>query len=140
MNTAKVLYLGDLRTQATHLRSGEWITTDAPIDNQGKGEYFSPTDLVASALGSCMLTVMGIAARTHGIDMDGTYADILKVMADQPRRIAEIHVSIFFPGKAYTSKQKSILEHAARTCPVGRSLSEQLKEILTFHWPENESL
>ncbi|HRI33234.1 MAG TPA: OsmC family protein [Saprospiraceae bacterium] len=140
MNTAKVLYLGDLRTQATHLRSGEWITTDAPIDNQGKGEYFSPTDLVASALGSCMLTVMGIAARTHGIDMDGTYADILKVMADQPRRISEIHVGIFFPDKAYTSKQKSILEHAARTCPVGRSLSEQLKEILTFHWPENESL
>lgn len=140
MNTAKVLYLGDLRTQATHLRSGEWITTDAPIDNQGKGEYFSPTDLVASALGSCMLTVMGIAARTHGIDMDGTYADILKVMADQPRRISEIHVGIFFPDKAFTSKQKSILEHAARTCPVGRSLSEQLKEILTFHWPENESL
>ena len=92
MNTAKVLYLGDLRTQATHLRSGEWITTDAPIDNQGKGEYFSPTDLVASALGSCMLTVMGIKARDLNVDFKGSTAAVTKIMNAEPRRIGAIEI------------------------------------------------
>ena len=134
MKTSSIKYLGNLRTEATHLRSGNKIITDAPVDNHGKGEAFSPTDLASTALASCMITVMGIAANTHEIDMEGTHAEVLKVMADNPRRIARIEIDLFMPKKEYTTKQKTILEKTARTCPVGKSLHPDCEETLRFHW------
>lgn len=136
MKTSEIVYLGNLRTESTHLRSQEKIISDAPIDNQGKGEAFSPTDLTATSLASCMITTMAIAANTHDIPMDGAKAEVLKVMASDPRRIAAIEVDIFMPDEKYDQKQKTILEKAAITCPVGRSLSAELKQIVRFHWPE----
>lgn len=134
--TSKVLYQGELRTVATHLKSGTVIETDAPVDNQGKGERFSPTDLVATALASCMATIMGIAARTHGIDIDGTEFDVEKIMVPDPRRIGEIKVDVHFPsGAQYDDKQKAILERAALTCPVFESLHPDCKKTVRFLWP-----
>ncbi|HQW45935.1 MAG: OsmC family protein [Bacteroidetes bacterium] len=135
--TAQIIYLGDLRTQATHLQSQTIIDTDAPKDNQGKGERFSPTDLVATALGSCMLSIMGIAANTHSMDIVETSIDIEKIMvADPLRRIGEIKVDIHFPStKTYTDKEKKILERAALTCPVYLSLNENVQKTVTFNWP-----
>ncbi|MBK7587878.1 MAG: OsmC family protein [Bacteroidetes bacterium] len=135
--TAQIIYLGDLRTQATHLQSQTIIDTDAPKDNQGKGERFSPTDLVATALGSCMLSIMGIAANTHSMDIVETSVDIEKIMvADPLRRIGEIKVDIHFPStKTYTDKEKKILERAALTCPVYLSLNENVQKTVTFNWP-----
>jgi len=135
MATSKVTYLGGLRTQSIHLQSGTEIITDAPVDNQGKGEAFSPTDLLATSFANCMLTIMGIAARTHEIDMDGTTAEVTKVMAAEPRRVAEIHVNFSFPKKdEYSDKQKKILEHAALTCPVHYSLHPDIKRPVDFGW------
>jgi putative redox protein len=134
MKTAEVVYLGNLRTEATHLRSGQTIVTDAPVDNHGKGEAFSPTDLAATSLASCMITTMGIAANTHGIEMDGARAEVLKVMANDPRRISAIEIDIYMPPVEYQSKQKTILEKAALTCPIARSLHPDLEEITRFHW------
>ncbi|MBK6820522.1 MAG: OsmC family protein [Bacteroidetes bacterium] len=135
--TAQIIYLGDLRTQATHLQSQTIIDTDAPKDNQGKGERFSPTDLVATALGSCMLSIMGIAANTHSMDIVETSVDIEKIMVADPfRRIGEIKVDIHFPStKTYTDKEKKILERAALTCPVYLSLNENVQKTVTFNWP-----
>ena len=134
MKTAKVEYLGSLRTKAKHLRSGAEFITDAPLDNHGKGEAFSPTDLASTSLASCMLTVMGIAAQTHAIKIDGAYADVLKMMKENPRRIGQIEIDIHMPKHDYTSKEKSILEHPAKTCPVAESLHPDLEIILRFHW------
>ena len=128
MKTAKTLYISDLRTEMTHLQSGNTVTTDAPVDNNGKGEAFSPTDLVASALSSCMLTIMGISAREHQFSIDGAKADITKVMASNPRRISEVHIAITFPEISYTAKQKKILEIISKTCPVALSLHPDLKQ------------
>ncbi|MEY4595055.1 MAG: hypothetical protein RIQ47_1465, partial [Bacteroidota bacterium] len=97
METIHTRYLGELRTEATHLQSGTVILTDAPTDNQGKGEAFSPTDLLAASLGSCLMTIMGIAGRTHGIDLEGTQLKITKIMATQPRRVAEVKITVEFP-------------------------------------------
>lgn len=132
--TIKTTYKGDLRTEATHLQSGTVLTTDAPTDNQGRGESFSPTDLLATALGSCMLTIMGIAARTHGIDIDGTEVETTKVMATEPRRVGELVVAFHLPKNNYTDKEKAILEAAARSCPVAQSLSERLVQTITFNY------
>ena len=121
MATIQTLYLGDLRTEITHVQSGNRVITDAPTDNNGKGEYISPTDMVAAALGSCMLTLMGIAARRLEIDLKGTRVEIQKVMAAEPRRIAEIRLDFYLPGD-YSDKDKKILQGAAETCPVGKSL------------------
>lgn len=131
-----ILYKGDLRTEMTHLNSRSLVETDAPLDNQGKGERFSPTDLVATALGSCMLTIMGIAARTHEFNIDGTRIDIEKNMvADPLRRIERIGVHIHMPvGVVYTEKQKLILEKAAFTCPVYVSLAENVHKDIRFNW------
>jgi uncharacterized OsmC-like protein len=133
MPTAKSTYLGDLRTEAEHLQSKNKILTDAPTDNQGKGEAFSPTDLVATALGSCMMTIMGIYARREDLDLRGVSFDITKVMADNPRRIAEVHIVFDFP-KALdlTEKHRISLENAARTCPVALSLHPDIKQIVKF--------
>lgn len=134
--TSKIVYKGNLRTEMTHNQSGSSVETDAPIDNQGNGERFSPTDLVASALGSCMLTIMGIASNTHEIQIEGTEVEVNKVMHSSPRRIGEISIKMTIKGQdQYTEKQKTILEHAAITCPVYLSLSEDVKKIVEFVWP-----
>jgi putative redox protein len=135
--TSTVIYEGGLRTRATHLRSGTEIETDAPIDNQGKGERFSPSDLVATALASCMATIMGIAARNREISIDGTKLDVEKIMTGQPRRIGEVRVDVWFPehAAAFDDKLKAVLEHAALTCPVYLSLHPEIRKTVTFHWP-----
>jgi putative redox protein len=132
---AKIKYLGNLRTEATHLRSGNVIYTDAPIDNEGKGEAFSPTDLAATSLGSCILTIMGIAARNHQINIESTEAHIEKVMVSHPRRIAKVGINIFMPKRSFSEKEKKILEKAAHHCPVALSLSPDTEESISFHWP-----
>ena len=134
--TASLIYTGYLRTVATHLRSGTVIETDAPVDNMGKGDRFSPTDLVATALASCILTTMGIAANTHKINIDGTKCDVEKIMTASPRKIGELKITIDFPKDAkYTPKEEQILELAAATCPVMESLHPDCRKRLTFNWP-----
>lgn len=126
-------YLGNLRTEIEHIQSGNRITTDAPLDNNGKGEFFSPTDMFASSLGSCMLTIIGIAANTHGFSIDGTTLEIEKIMAANPRRVAEIKIEVHFPKEAnYTDKQKRIIEAAAKTCPVANSLHPDVIKNITY--------
>jgi uncharacterized OsmC-like protein len=134
METSKTKYLGELRTEMTHIRSGSVIITDAPVDNKGKGEYFSPTDLVASALGSCIFTIMGIAAREHGFSIDGSSCRITKIMADKPRKIAEIRIEFDFTAKSYTDKQKKILDYCVKTCPVALSLHESVIQNVTLRF------
>lgn len=131
---SKVKYKGELRTEAEHLRSGKTIITDAPIDNQGKGEAFSPTDLVATALASCMMTIMGIVAERDGIKLEGTVAEVEKIMAKNPRRIGEIKIKIKFSQKLNRDEREK-LERAAKTCPVSGSLNENLKETFEFIYP-----
>lgn len=132
--TSTVIYKGELRTEMTHLESSTVVFTDAPKDNHGKGEAFSPTDLVATALGSCMLSIMGIYARNHALDIEGTKVDITKQMAANPRRIAKIEAVIIMPKNAYSEKDKKALEHAALTCPVSQSLSADLVQDIQFIW------
>jgi uncharacterized OsmC-like protein len=132
METAKTKYLGDLRTEIIHVRSESMILTDAPVDNKGKGENFSPTDMVASALASCMLTIMGIAARQHGFSIEGTTCKTTKIMTDSPRRIGEIKIDLDFTGHEYTDKQKKILEYCVKNCPVALSLNESVNQNVTL--------
>ena len=134
MPTIETKYQGELRTHATHVRSGNTLITDAPIDNQGKGEAFSPTDLLATSLGSCAMTIIGIAARSHGFNVDGTVIRITKIMADNPRRVGEVIVEFDFPKNNYSAKEKAIIENAARTCPVAKSLSPDLKQSILFNY------
>ena len=135
--TSEIIYEGQLRTRATHLDSGEVILTDAPKDNHGLGAAFSPTDLVATALGSCMLSIMGILANRHAIALEGTRIAIQKVMHAQPRRIAAVEVTFFFPPDSqYTEKEKTILENAARTCPVALSLHPDIEQRITFQYAD----
>lgn len=131
--TSKVLYKGNLRTESEHLQSGSKMITDAPVDNHGKGEAFSPTDTVANALATCMLTVMGIKANDMGVDMDNTSAEVTKSMSSDPRRISKIEVKIQFP-KSYSDKHKKILENTGRTCPVLLSLHPEVEKIITFSY------
>lgn len=134
METIRTIYKGNLRTEASHVKSGQVIITDAPVDNQGKGEAFSPTDLLSASLGSCMLTVMGIAARTHHIDMDGTTISITKLMVSNPRKVSEIIIEFKIPGKNYSDKEKIILEKAALSCPVALSLHPDIKQTIHFSY------
>lgn len=127
-------YLGQLRTQAIHLRSGNTVITDAPIDNMGKGEAFSPTDLVCAALSSCMMTIMGQVAEREAIDLKGLKTEIVKVMSNNPRKIAEIEITFSHPDLVATEIQKQKLMNAARTCPVALSLSEDLKQTVIFNF------
>ena len=131
--TSKITYLGDLRTSSIHLQSGSEIISDAPIDNNGKGEAFSPTDTVANALGSCMFTVMGIKAQDLNVDLSNSTAEITKIMAADPRRISEIHVVFNFSVDT-DIKNKTILERTAMTCPVYYSLHPDIKKVITFNW------
>ena len=135
MNTSEILYLGDLRTQATHLKSGVEIITDAPPDNNGKGEAFSPTDLVATALGCCMMTIMGIAARQHQFSIDGLKTSITKIMASDPRRISEVIVELRFPHNNYTDKERRLIEYSAYNCPVAKSLHPDLIQTIKIIYP-----
>ncbi|MEI7491060.1 MAG: OsmC family protein [Bacteroidota bacterium] len=134
MKTVHATYQGGLRTEATHLQSGTKLMTDAPVDNQGKGEFFSPTDLVATALGSCMITIMGISAKAQGFSIDGASWEITKVMADSPRRIGEIIVELTFPPNSYTEQQKRVLEHITRNCPVALSLHPEIKQTVRISY------
>lgn len=134
--TSKIVYQGNLRTEAKHFLSGEIIHTDAPVDNHGQGEKFSPTDLTATSLASCMLTIAGIAAHTHGIEIEGSEAEVTKEMASNPRRIATIRVRLKMRGQSeYTDKQKAIIEQAARTCPVAQSIHPDIEQDVDFDWP-----
>ena len=133
--TSKVVYTGELRTVDTHVRSGSVIETDAPVDNHGKGERFSPTDLMATSLAACMLTTIGIAGKTHNINIDGALCEVEKIMVPDPRRIGEIKIAMSFPGgQSYTDKEQAIIENTARTCPVYISLHPDCKKTLTINW------
>ncbi|MFI3299695.1 MAG: OsmC family protein [Rikenellaceae bacterium] len=132
--TIKTIYKGDLRTQATHIDSGAVVMTDAPKDNQGNGEAFSPTDMLAASLGSCMLTIAGIAARTHGFSIEGATAEITKIMSAEPRRVGEIVVRFTFPANGYSAKEKKIIEAAAHSCPVAKSLHPDTVQTITFNY------
>ncbi|CAM3665255.1 OsmC family protein [Flavobacterium saliperosum] len=131
--TSKVTYLGDLRTSSIHTNSGSEIISDAPLDNNGKGEAFSPTDTVANALASCMFTVMGIKARDMEVDFSGSTAEVTKVMGTEPRRITEVHVT-FNMSISADDKTRTILEKTAMTCPVFFSLHPDIKKEIKFNW------
>ena len=131
MNTLEIKYQGDLRTTATHLDSGSKISTDAPKDNHGLGETFSPTDMVCSALASCIITIMAIAVEKNDIDIKNTIAIVKKTMGNNPRRIIKIEINLTFP-KKYDLKTRSILQKAANNCPVHHSLSEKTEKDISF--------
>ena len=133
MTTSIVFYSGNLRTESQHLQSGETITTDAPIDNEGTGQAFSPTDLAATSLANCMMTVMGIVANRHNIDIEGVLANVEKLMGVNPRRIVEIKIDFHFP-KNYDTATKKMLELAALNCPVSKSFSESVSQNIDFNY------
>ena len=135
MSTSKVKYLGNLRTENEHLKSGNTYITDAPTDNQGKGEAFAPPDTVATGLANCMITVMGIKARDLNVNMDGTTAVVTKTMASDPRRISKIEVVLDFPS-GIDGRSRKILENTGRTCPVLHSLHPDIEMIIDFNWGE----
>ena len=133
MHQITVEYEGELRTKAKHLKSANELITDAPIDNHGKGEAFSPTDLVATAIASCILTIMGIVAERRKIKLKGARSEVTKVMGENPRRIAEIHVNIYFKTKI-SDEDRKVLEKAAHSCPVHRSISSSINKEIIFHY------
>ena len=134
MPTIHSKYLGDLRIEAIHLASNTKFITDAPPDNQGKGESFSPTDTVCAALGACMLTIMGIASRTHHIKLEGTEAEITKSMASNPRKISKIAIRFFNLPRDLDAHKREILERSAKTCPVALSLHPEIEQEVSFDW------
>ncbi|HTF06056.1 MAG TPA: OsmC family protein [Bacteroidia bacterium] len=131
---SEIEYNGNLRTTSIHLRSGKQVITDAPLDNNGRGEAFSPTDLMSTSLGCCMMTIMGIVAGRHAISIEGMKAEITKIMGTEPRRVIEIVVDFQIPGKDLPAKDKDLLQHAALTCPVAHSLHPDLKQTVNFTW------
>ncbi|WP_288776463.1 OsmC family protein [uncultured Psychrobacter sp.] len=133
MTTSTVEYQGNLRTQALHLQSNNQIITDAPTDNHGKGEAFSPTDLLATSLASCMLTIIGIKAESMEIDVVGTKAEVTKTMAAEPRRVSEVKVNIQF-AKDFDERTRKVLEAAALTCPVAKSIHPGIKQDVSFSY------
>ncbi|MBC7921118.1 MAG: OsmC family protein [Ferruginibacter sp.] len=135
MITIRTIYLGNLRTEATHLASGNALLTDAPIDNNGRGEAFSPTDLTCASLGSCMMTIMGIVAARDGVDLEGTQIEITKTMAANPRRIGRIEVHFTLASQVVLDQtQKEKLQRAALTCPVALSLHPDIEQEVHFDW------
>ncbi len=130
--TIKTVYLGELRTEATHVRSGNKIITDAPVDNQGKGEYFSPTDMLAASVASCILTIMGIKARANGFIIDGATAKTWKIMAENPRRVDEVKIEFDFSMCILTDKDKKILEALVKVSPVPLSVHEDMKQTVSL--------
>jgi putative redox protein len=138
MTTIKTIYLGDLRTENIHVQSGNSVLTDAPLDNRGKGEFFSPTDLLATALGSCIMTIMGIKARDNDIDIEGTEVEVTKIMASDPRRVAEVVVDFYFPARHYPESEKRLVESVAGISPVPLSLHPDLIQTIRFNWRDPE--
>ncbi len=136
MTKIRTIYIGELKTEAEHLKSGSKLITEAPEDNNGKGEMFSPTDLFATSLGSCMMTIMGIAAQTHGFSVDGMRIETEKVMASNPRRVAELKLDIYLPRNDYTPKQMRFIEASVKTCPVANSIHPDIIKTITYHLPE----
>lgn len=135
MTTASGRYLGGLRVEARHEASGATIVSDAPVDNGGQGRSFSPTDMCANSLAMCALTIMGLFAHNHGLDIEGATYEVTKTMSAQPpRRIARIEVTFNFPDKGYSDKDKTSLERAAKTCPVHLSLHPEVEQVITFKW------
>lgn len=132
--TSKAVYLGELRVEATHLKSGETIITDAPTDNNGKGEAFSPTDTVATALATCMLTMMGIRAEKKNVNLQGATAEITKTMGSNPRCISKIEVNIIMPKIGVDENFQELLEMSAKACPVAKSLHPNIEQVVTFVW------
>lgn len=135
MTTSSVTYQGELRTQAIHLQSNNQIITDAPTDNHGKGEAFSPTDLLVTSLASCMLTIMGIKAASMDLDISGTKAEVTKGMTAEPRRVSEVQVDIYFD-QAFDKRTQKILEQAALSCPVAKSIHPDIKQLVEFHYAD----
>ena len=136
--TSTVEYEGSLRTVCTHLRSGNHFETDAPVDNNGKGERFSPTDLMATSLATCMLTVMGIKARSMGFDLDGIKVEVEKIMKADPRRVGGINLFFHIPAtlQALEEKHRQILMHTGMPCPVQHSLHPDIEVMIDWgHWP-----
>ncbi|WP_422360613.1 OsmC family protein [Reichenbachiella sp.] len=133
MGTLKNQYLGNLRTEGLHIPSGNKIITDAPVDNMGKGEAFSPTDLMSFSLSACMMTIMGQVADREKIAMEGVTTDITKVMSASPRKVSEIHINFNWPKLDLTEKQKTMLINAAKTCPVALSIHPDIKLEVTFN-------
>ncbi|RNC88540.1 MAG: OsmC family peroxiredoxin [Allomuricauda sp.] len=131
--TAKVTYEGDLRTTCEHIRSGNTFQTDAPVDNRGLGQAFSPTDTVATGLASCMITVMGIKARDLEVDLKGATVEVVKHMASDPRRIAKIEVTLHLPAEV-SQKHRTILERIGDTCPIHYSLHPDIEKVIEYHW------
>ena len=134
MTTSTSKYSGELRTHSVHTQSGETYITDAPIDNEGKGEAFSPTDIVATSLANCMMTIMGIVSKRKGLIIEGTEAKIDKFMGTDPRRITEIKIDFYFPVN-FSEDERKLLEKSALNCPVAKSLSSDLKQNIEFHYP-----
>jgi putative redox protein len=134
MNTLTTSYKGDLRTENIHTRSGNVVITDAPVDNNGKGEAFSPTDLVCTALSSCMVTTMGILAARENIDLKGLKTEVVKIMTSSPRKIGEIQVILSHDSLQVTDAQKQKLKNAALTCPVALSLHDSVKQTVIFNF------
>ena len=132
--TATVTYESNLRTTCLHLQSGSVFETDAPTDNKGKGERFSPTDLIATGLGACLITTMGIKAESMDIALDGAKVEVTKVMVSDPRRIGKIIVHATIPSLNLDDKTKEILERVGRTCPVERSLHPDVELDIAFNW------
>lgn len=135
MATSILKYQGELRVEAVHIQSGTLIQTDAPKDNHGKGEAFSPTDLLAVSLGTCILTTIGIKASQSGMPgIEGATAEVTKIMYPDPRRVGEVHVKLTFPANNYSDKDKQIYANTAHHCPVAKSLHPDLKQVLEFSW------
>lgn len=134
MSTSKVSYQGSLRTACTHLKSGEKIITDAPIDNNGKGEAFSPTDLVATALASCSLTVVGVYCEKHQVPFQHGETEVTKIMGTEPRRISEVHLTFDFSGNGWDDKLQAIIKRVVETCPVAKSLHPDINIVATFRF------
>lgn len=134
MATARLTYKGELRTEAVHLRSGKVILNDAPTDNHGKGEAFSPTDMLATSLGTCMITVMGIYARQNGIRLEELQAEVTKTMTSDPRRVKRIRVAIEMRGERLDKDARTRLERVARNCPVALSLAGEVEQMIEFNY------
>jgi len=132
--TSTVIYNSDIRTTCTHIQSGSVIVTDGPTDNYGKGEAFSPTDLVCTALAACALSLMGIYAKNHDLNVDGTKAEVTKIMHPAPRKIGKVIVNITFPDYNFSEKDKKTLEKVALTCPVSLSLHPEVIQEFNFNW------
>ena len=133
--TSKIIYLGDLRCESEHLQSGTKIFTDAPTDNHGKGEVFSPTDLCATSLAQCMLTTISILGKDKGINIEGSYCELQKIMNPKPRKIAEIVCDLYFSGK-FSEDEKAFIEDTALNCPVALTLSSEVKKCVTFNYQD----